>query len=135
MGRLPEATGHPLDGLSQIDFELEFFGRLLERDPVHVDAIRVHANNLAARGFHARALVLDRRLVRLRPERAVPWYNLACSLALLGLHEPAMNALQRSLELGYRHLKRLVSDPDLESLRSDPRFPRLLRRFSTEAGS
>jgi hypothetical protein len=80
-------------------------------------------------------LVLDRRLVRLRPERAVPWYNLACSLALLGMHEPAMGALQHALELGYRHLKRLVSDPDLKSLRADPRFPRLLRRFLTEAGS
>ncbi len=35
---------------SQIEFEIEFLGRILERDPFFVDALRVHATNLAARG-------------------------------------------------------------------------------------
>jgi hypothetical protein len=35
-------------------------------------------NNLAAKG-QCRALQLDRRLVRLTPENAIAWYNLACT--------------------------------------------------------
>jgi tetratricopeptide (TPR) repeat protein len=114
----------------QLDFEIEFLGRILERDPLYTDALRVQANNLAAKGQYTRALQLDRRLVRLLPERPVPWYNLACSYAMLGMLDPAFAALQRALELGYRHIKHLCRDPDLKALRRDPRFPRLLRRIA-----
>lgn len=117
----------------QLDFELEFFAAVLEHDPMHVGAIRTHAHNLARRGQYGRALQLDRRLVRLQPERAIPWYNLACSYAVLGMTEPAFAALQRAIELGYRYVRHLCRDPDLKSLRRDPRFARLLRR-STGAG-
>jgi tetratricopeptide (TPR) repeat protein len=114
---------------SQLDFELEFLGQILERDPLYADALRVHGNNLAAKGEYTRALQIDRRLVRLLPERPIPWYNLACSYAVLGMVDPAFASLQRALELGYRHIAHLRRDPDLKALRRDPRFVRLLRRF------
>ena len=119
---------------SQVEFELDFMSRLLERDPVYADALRVHGYNLASLGHSARALLMDRRLVRLKPERPIPWYNLACSYALLGLTEPAFAALQKSLELGYRHFAHLHTDPDLETLRRDIRFARLMRRFESRGG-
>lgn len=122
----PETSIHSPRAQSQREFELDFFARVLERDPFHAGALRVHAGNLAARGEYTRALQLDRRLVRLQPERPIPWYNLACTYALLGMHEPALQALERALNLGYRHLAHLASDPDLASLHRDPRFARLL---------
>ena len=126
-GPAPETSTRRLREQSQRDFELELLGRILERDPLYAAALRVHANNLAAAGHSARALQLDRRLVRLQPDRPIPWYNLACSYAVLGMIDPAFAALQRALELGYRHLDHLARDPDLEALRRDPRFARLLR--------
>ena len=126
----PETSTRRLREQSQIEFEIEFLGRVLERDPCFVDALRVHGNNLAATGQYARALQVDRRLVRLIPDDAIAWYNLACSFTLLGMTEPAFSALQRSLELGYSYLKRLRHDPDLKALRRDPRFARLLHRFA-----
>jgi tetratricopeptide (TPR) repeat protein len=132
-GPAPETSTRRFREQSQLDFEIEFLGRILERDPFYADALRVHGNNLAAKGHYGRALQVDRRLVRLFPDRAVPWYNLACSYAVLGMIDPAFSALQRALELGYRHLDHLRHDPDLKSLRHDPRFVRLLRRaLSTE---
>jgi len=128
-GPVPETTTRRLREQSQLDFEIEFLGKVLDRDPFYTDALRVHANNLAAKGFYTRALQLDRRLVRLMPERAIPWYNLACSYAVLGMIDPSFAALQRALELGYRHLDHLRRDPDLKSLRRDPRFTRLIRRY------
>jgi tetratricopeptide (TPR) repeat protein len=128
-GSSPETSTRRLREQSQLDFEIEFLGRVLERDPYLVEAIRSQANNLAAKGQYARALQLDRRLVRLTPENAIAWYNLACSYTVLGMIDPALAALQRSLELGYRLIHRLRRDPDLKALRGDPRFARLLRRF------
>jgi tetratricopeptide (TPR) repeat protein len=128
-GQVPEVTTRALREQSQRDFELDFLGRVLERDPTHVGALRAHAGNLAATGQYTRALQADRRLVRLLPERPIPWYNLACSYAVLGMIDPALAALQRALELGYRHYRHLLRDPDLAAVRRDPRFARLVRRF------
>jgi tetratricopeptide (TPR) repeat protein len=125
----PEISTRRLREQSQIDFEIDFLTRVLERDPFFVAGLRAHANNLAAKGLHARCLQIDRRLVRLIPEDAIAWYNLACSYAVLGMVEPAFSALQRSLELGYRSVKRLRRDPDLKALRRDRRFARLLHRY------
>ena len=128
-GQAPETSTRRLREQSQLDFELEFFGRILERDPYYTAALQVHANNLAAKGLYGRALQIDRRLVRLLPERPIPWYNLACSYALLGMTDPAIAAVQRAVDLGYRDVRRLRRDRDLKSLRRDPRFIRLLRRL------
>jgi tetratricopeptide (TPR) repeat protein len=125
----PEISTRRLREQTQRDFEIEFLERVLARDPDFVEAIRVQGNNLAAKGQYARALQLDRRLVRLVPDDAIAWYNLACTYAVLGMIDPAFSALQRSLELGYRFVERLRQDPDLKTLRRDPRFLRLLRRF------
>ncbi len=126
-GPAPETSTRRLREQSQLDFELDFFGQVLERDPFYVDALRVHGNNLAAKGYYSRTLQVDRRLVRLQPDCEVAWYNLACSYALMGMIDAAFSALQRALGLGYRRFSLLRRDPDLKSLRQDPRFPRLLR--------
>jgi tetratricopeptide (TPR) repeat protein len=125
---IPETSKRRHREQSQIEFELDFLGRVLERDPLYGDALKVHADNLAAKGYYNRALQADLQLVRLRPDKPIAWYNLACSYALLGMVERAFESLERSLRLGYRHLNHLRRDPDLKSLRRDPRFARLLRR-------
>lgn len=124
-----ETTTRRLREQSQIDFELAFLGQILERDPCYVAALRVHADNLSLRGQTTRALQMDRRLVRLQPDRPVPWYNLACSYAVLGMIDPAFSALQTAVELRYPLPKHMARDPDLKALRSDPRFARLLRKL------
>ncbi len=125
----PETSIRRARRQGQLDFELEFLGAVLTRDPLNADALKAHADNLAAKGHLHRALQADLMLVRLRPERPIPWYNLACSYALLGMTDKAIAALDRALRLGYSHLAHLGRDPDLNSIRDDPRFARLLRRF------
>ena len=128
-GSAPEISTRRLREQNQLDFELEFMAGILARDPLNADVLKVHADNLAAKGNHTRALQADLQLVRLRGERPIPWYNLACSYALLGMTDKAFTALERALRLGYSHFRRLRRDPDLKSLRDDPRFARLLRRY------
>lgn len=127
-GHVPEVNRRGLRDQSQRDFELDFFAGILERDPSYVAVLKAHAGNLASAGCFGKALIADRRLVRLLPDRPIPWYNLACTYSVLGMNEPALGALQRAIDLGYRHYYHLMRDPDLAGIRRDPRFTRLVRR-------
>ena len=128
-GPTRETSTRRLREQSQLDFELDFLGGVLARDPLNTDVLKVHAANLAAKGIPHRALQADLQLARLQNDRPIPWYNLACSYAVLGLADKAFAALERALRLGYRDLTHLRRDPDFKSIRDDPRFVRLLRRY------
>src|SRR5437868_5300211 len=122
-GRLRQADQN------QLDFEIEFFGRILERYPGYVDVLRVQGNNLTLKGRYGEGLQIDKRLVQLRPADALAHYNLACSYALLKRPEQAIKMLRRAVELGYRDFRYLREDHDLDSIRHDPRFRQLLREY------
>ncbi len=49
-------------------------------------------------------------------------YNLACAYALNGDKEKAFAWLDKALAAGFRNVAQLRNDPDLASLRDDPRF-------------
>jgi tetratricopeptide (TPR) repeat protein len=114
---------------SQLDFEIEFFGRILERHPAYVDVLRVQGNNLTLKGRYAEGLQIDKRLIQLRPGDALAHYNLACSYALLKRPDQAIKTLRRAVELGYRDFRYMREDHDLDSIRHDPRFRQLLREY------
>jgi tetratricopeptide (TPR) repeat protein len=114
---------------SQLDFEIEFFDRILERKRDYVDVLRVQGNNLTLKGRYAEGLQIDKRLIQLRPTDALAHYNLACSYALLKRPDQAIKTLRRAVELGYRDFRYMREDHDLDSIRHDPRFRQLLREY------
>jgi len=115
----------------QLDFELEFFGSLLEELPGFIDVLRAHGNNLTLKGRYEEGMSVDKRLIQLRPADYLAHYNLACSFALLKQHEQAIKTLRKAVELGYRDFRYMKQDRDLESIRRDPRFKQLLREFES----
>jgi tetratricopeptide (TPR) repeat protein len=103
-------------------FELNFFERVLARRPEHGGALEALGHLYTRLGEHQKGLAVDRRLVRLRPERPLAHYNLACSLSLTGQQDEALAELALAVRLGYRDLDHLERDPDLQALRADPRY-------------
>ena len=131
-GAKPPSSTSPVAHLTdqnQIDFELDFFGGVLERAPDYVDVLRVMGHLLTLKGRYTEGLQVDRRLVALRPTDPLAHYNLACSYALLKRNELALKTLRRAIELGYRDFRYMREDRDLESIRHDPRFRQLLREY------
>lgn len=61
-----------------------------------------------------------------RPPRTA--YGLGAAYALKGDQERALEWLQRAVAAGFNDQNRLNTDPNLESLRADPRFKALLNR-------
>ena len=108
--------------------ETDFMEGIIERDPCYEEALQVLGYLYTAHGKYAKGLEMDLRLVRLRPDNATAFYNLACSYSRLEKIDRAFEALERSLRLGFRKIDAMDDDPDLENIRSDPRYPPLRRR-------
>lgn len=115
--------------LNQIDFEVEFFSGILQHSPEYVDVLRVFSNLLSLKGRFAEVLKIDKQIVRLRPEDALAHYSLACSYALLKRADQSLKTLRRAVELGYRDFRGIREDHDLDTIKQDPRFAKLLRDY------
>jgi tetratricopeptide (TPR) repeat protein len=125
----PEDTAPPWFGeLSQVDFEIDFYQRLLARDCNNVSVLRSLGELLACKGLYARSLEIDRRLVELVPHDCIAHYNLACSLAMQGSIDDAVEQLQLAIDAGYDDFGHLELDSDLDALRTHPQFVALMRR-------
>src|SRR6266542_276982 len=116
-----------LAGRSQVDFELDFFNRVLTGDAEFHEVLRAQASNMTAKGRLQDGLTVDKRLVALRPEDPTARYTLACRYALLKQPDLALVTLRKAIELGYRDFRYMEEDRDLDSLRKDPRFRKLVR--------
>ena len=108
-------------------FEVQFFERILARCPGHLGALEALGHLYTRLGEHQKGLEVDERLVRLRPNRPVAHYNLACSLSLTARLDQAFAELALAVRLGYRDFDQLERDPDLEALRADPRYRKFLK--------
>lgn len=62
---------------------------------------------------------------------SVDLYNAACRAALGGSREQAFDLLDRAVARGFTGCSHLGADPDLESLRGDPRWKGILDRCET----
>ena len=130
----PPAAGGALargSDQSQIDFEVEFFGGVLQRLPDYVDVLRLMSKLLTLKGRYADGLQVDRRLVQLCTGDALAHYNLACRYARLKRPDQCLKTLRRAVELGYRDFRYMREDRDLDAVRHDPRFRQLLREYES----
>lgn len=82
---------------------------------------------LLARARHASkdyegAIAAGERAATFPEVRASAWYNIACAQALLGRRDAAFASLHKAKWAGFSDRDLMTSDPDLASLRGDPRF-------------
>ena len=128
----PAASGtslHRFVTRSQQDFERMFFENVLKRCPDFAEILRVLGYLYTEMGLYTQGLKTDRRLARLLPDDATVHYNLACSYSLLHLTDQAIQCLRRATHLGYRDFEYLKHDKDLDPIRHDPRYGKLLADF------
>lgn len=114
-----------------LDFEIAFYEKLVGAYPDFVDVLVPLANAYTRRGHHQQGLEIDLRLTQLRGEDPLTWYNVACSYALLGRLDEAIEALRRAFQLGYTDLAFLSKDADLANLRRSPKFREFLESLTT----
>lgn len=56
------------------------------------------------------------------------YYNAACVFSIIGDKDKAFGYLQEAIRLGFREVELLKVDKDLEPIRGDPRWQRVLEK-------
>jgi TolB-like protein/Flp pilus assembly protein TadD len=79
-------------------------------------------------GQRAKGLEWAERALAAEPEDAGVRYNVACLYALEGESDKAIACLEAAVQAGFAHKDWVDNDPDLDSLRDDPRFKTLAWR-------
>lgn len=71
------------------------------------------------------AIKCMRRLIEVDPRSSIAHFNLGCYLALIGAREEALEEVTVACGMDERFREHARTEPDLDSLRDDPRFSEL----------
>lgn len=112
-----------------MDTQAAFLEGLTRRDPAYAEALQLLGDAYTGLGRNRESLDVDQRLSQLQPEDPAVHYHLACSYAVTGQVDAAVQALDRALDLGFRDFRSLTDEPDLQSLRCHPSFARIRARI------
>jgi len=111
-----------------LDYQIEFYERLLEKRPDYIDVLMALGEVYTQKGLYQKGLEIDKRLVEIKDDDPVVFYNLACSYALLEKIDDAFLALKKAISLGYDDFRHMQFDPDLKNIQSDARFLELIKQ-------
>jgi len=107
---------------NNIDYEIKFYEGVLDKKQDFTEALVVLGDLYTKRGFYEKGLNVDQKLVKLKPDDPIVYYNLACSYSLLEDLRQALSAIKKAFHSGYDDFRHLERDDDLYNLRKDKRF-------------
>ncbi|MEO8215520.1 MAG: M56 family metallopeptidase [Acidobacteriota bacterium] len=84
--------------------------------------------DLISLGDYPRAIDAFQHALQYGFKESTTMYNLACAYSLNGNRDEGMRWLTKAVENGFDNSGKLDRDPDIQGLRSDPRFPALRQR-------
>jgi adenylate cyclase len=110
--------------------------RAIAQDPTNGSALAGGANCLSVLGEEDRAREWIERALLLDPDNLNMRYNVVCTLAHKRHADDAIEALEPFLEAitSSTRIRHLEADPDLDSIRDDPRFKKMLASAKRRLG-
>ncbi len=111
------------------EFTVWFLEGILEEYPSYIECLMCLGNAYTVNGMYEKGLKIDLRLARLKPRDPLVHYNLACSYSLLGRINESLESLDKAVNLGYNDLKHLENDSDLDILREEEGYNKLINKL------
>lgn len=127
LGMVYSGLGRKEDSLMAYRRGTRLAEKHLELHPDDARALYLGSQGWCQLGERDRALAWARQALAIDPEEPSILYNVACTYALLGQTEEAIDCLEKVTERGHWYRDWAAKDPDLDSLRSNPRFQALLQ--------
>ena len=114
---------------------VELTEKCIELNPGDTRALYLGANGLALLQEPEKSLAFLQRALSLEPSDSMLLYNAGCIYALLGMKQEALHSLEKAFQAGLTLIGWYKNDSNLDSLRNEPRFVKLLEKlefFSTK---
>ncbi len=107
--------------------------RHMELNPDDPRAATMRSVSLCRIGERDAGLYWAERALAIDPDDAGVRYNVACLYAVEGQLDQALECLSAAVERGFGNREWLEHDPDMDSLRDDPRFKALIAGMEERA--
>jgi TolB-like protein/Flp pilus assembly protein TadD/predicted Ser/Thr protein kinase len=120
------ALGRDADAQAAYQRAFQVVEKHIGLNPDDARAATMGAVSLCRLGEREKGLEWAARALAIDAEDAGVRYNVACLYALEGQTERAVACLEEAIKGGFANMEWLEKDPDLNSLRGDPRFQALL---------
>ena len=127
-----ETLGQPEKARAARRRGAELAERHLALNPDDVRAIYMAANSMVALGHLERGREWAKRALSMRPDDPMVLYNLGCIYSLAESSDDALDCLERAVDKGLLQRGWFANDSNLDSLRSLPRFQKLLDRLPSD---
>ncbi len=103
-----------------------------------IEPSNTEAWNLKALAFYRmknydKAIECVNKVIDIDPNDGMAWYNRSCYLSLAGKVEEAIDALKRAIEIDISYAKKAVKDRDLDNIKHDIVFKRIIEVVVLEA--
>jgi tetratricopeptide (TPR) repeat protein len=125
-----DLVGQTYTELGKYKVAEEYLRKSVKKDPKYALAYYDLGTLLAKfKTRQAEALRCFMTAIKLDPNMAWAYYSVACLYALSGNKGQAFDYLKQSLERGLSDKKHIESDPDMDRLREEKEFRRLMIKY------
>jgi len=97
-----------------------------EHRKLHTDAIKLLQGKK-----YTQSIALYEKILKASPSDSIALYNVACAYSLMGKKAPALDYLKRSIEAGYVNFVHMTKDPDLDNIRKEAAYKRIMASKAT----
>ncbi len=128
VGETPQQLALKVDGKDRPVAQADVKG-VTERPAIaeaKLNEMREKALKLLQDKKYAEAIALYQEILEAEPDDATSIYNLACGYALTKENAKALAMLRKSLEAGFIKFGHIEKDPDLDGLREDAEYKKLM---------
>ena len=122
MGQAYKALGDHEREEENLRHGLKLMESSLELNPDDARAANLAGGGYASLGEAENAIKYSERSLSIDPEDPMLLYNVACTYATLGRTDQAISCLERAVDKGFGHKEWIDNDPDLASVRGNPRY-------------
>jgi serine/threonine protein kinase/Tfp pilus assembly protein PilF len=121
-----QALGRIEESVATRRLAMKIINERLALNPDDSRALTLGATNSSKLGDKQHALEFAGRTLAVDPDDPMLLYNVACVYSVLGQKDKALENLERAVDRGLGHKSWIDHDSDLDPIRNEPRFSKIL---------